>query len=86
MEPKEKARELYKLFWRKTPQPYTINTVDWGEGELHFQDWDKDWTHNMAKESALISVDEILKLAWDVIGFKRVKNYWEDVKKEIGKL
>ena len=39
---------------------------------------------NIAKECALIAVDEILNLCWN--GTLKAKEYWQEVKEEILKL
>ena len=60
--PKEKAKELYNAFFCLTPQPYTTETVG-GDGkwkDLQFQDWDKDWTNQFPKKSALLCVNEMI--------------------------
>jgi hypothetical protein len=85
MTAKEKAMELYSKFFIITPQPYTEQVVNGGNYDgLKFQDWDRDHTVRMAKQCALITVDEILD------GFRKIlpssRNYWEEVKTEITNL
>ena len=90
--PKEKARELYNAFFRLTPQPYSISEVN----GLKFQDWDKDWTNQFPKKSALICVNEFID-SDSLFSDKTVKliessmvlkdtcklSFWLEVKKEL---
>jgi hypothetical protein len=89
MTPEEKAIELFGKFWRQTPQPYTEIVEYHKESKLIFNDWDKDWTNKLAKESALIAVDEIIAsnpIAFDEQDNCIEKQWWQEVKKEIEKL
>jgi hypothetical protein len=90
MTPKEKAKELYGKFWRETPQPYTERVEYYKESKLIFNDWDKDWINRLAKESALIAVDEILLIApmmhMEGFGNLTIREYYKKVKQEIEKL
>lgn len=74
MTPKEKAEELVKKF-------YEFN---------HRVKWDNDndeWTHDyyLAKECALIAVDEILIITSESYDIDHI-NWWQEVKQEIEKL
>jgi hypothetical protein len=89
MTPKEKAKELFDKFWRETPQPYTERVEYYKESKLIFNDWDKDWTNRLAKQCALIAVDEIIAsnpIAFDEDDNCIEKNWWKEVKQEIEKL
>ena len=44
--------------------------------------WDNVTKHQWAKDSALIAVDEILKICVDSLGLTEL-DYWQDVKEEI---
>ena len=91
MTPKEKAKELFGKFWRETPQPYTERVEYYKESKLIFNDWDKDWTNRLAKQCALIAVDEIIAsnpkiiIKWAFSGIKEFDSisYWNEVKQEI---
>lgn len=91
MTPKQKAKELVANFFKITPQPYSVSEAK----GLEFHDWDKDWTSNLAKQCALICVNQILKTS--PIKFKLTppnqpiqpisdKEYWQEVKQEIEKI
>ncbi len=82
MTPKEKAKELFGKFWRETPQPYTERVEYYKESKLIFNDWDKDWTNRLAKQCALIAVNEIIKSN----GMLPPNLNWQEVKKEIENL
>jgi len=69
MTPKEKAEELVNKYLRTYPI-YNNPTVV------------ISYTHNEAKQCALIAVDEIIKVAY----WNNVKDYWNQVKQEIDKL
>ena len=70
MTPKEKARELRDKMYLKIPACYDP------VGLPHYP---------IAKEMALIAVDEILKITW-VDKFLITEDYWKEVKLEIEKL
>jgi len=70
MTPKEKAKELFdKMF----------------EPNNHYMNKNIEIDKIIAKQCALIAVDEILKITW-VDKFLTVEEYWEEVKQEIEKL
>jgi hypothetical protein len=53
---------------------------------LKFDEWDKDWTRNMAKSQSIICVDIIIEqLKSDDFNSENLK-FWLDVKEEISKL
>jgi hypothetical protein len=81
--PQEKAKELFGKFWRETPQPYTEKVEYYKESKLIFNDWDKDWTNRLAKQCALIAVNEIIDLLWHTYKNETEYRYWTEVKKEI---
>lgn len=59
--PEESAKELYKKFWRLTPQPYRIVSADSEDyPDLKFEEWDKDWANKLAKASALKCIEEMI--------------------------
>ena len=70
MTPKEKAKELFMDM--KYHIPYVHDPTEPSEDKI-------------AKECALIAVDEILKITW-VDKFLIVEDYWNEVKQEIEKL
>jgi hypothetical protein len=74
MTPKEKAVELIEKF-EKEVYKYDLDTND---------KYDMSLFH-LAKQCALIAVDEILKITW-VDKFLIVEDYWNEVKQEIQKL
>lgn len=87
MTPQQKADELFKKFFRVTPQPYTISQIEDGLWEgLKFNDWDRDWTNKMALQGAIICVEEILdnlsELDLHPLGtYKNPKvKHWQEVK------
>jgi hypothetical protein len=70
---KEKARELVEKMFQFAPLE-----------KLPYYS-----NHNMAKQCALIAVDEIIDIAyWEYMesGSKEEKIYWQEVKREIEKL
>jgi hypothetical protein len=69
MNPKEKARELRDKMYLKIPSVYDPT------GLPHYP---------IAKEMALIAVDEILKVSISYAG--KDYDYWKEVKQEIEKL
>jgi hypothetical protein len=69
MTPKEKAEELVLKYLR-------MKTAKM------FNGW---WHKQMAKQCAIIAVDEILKITW-VDKFLITGDYWQEVKQEIEKL
>ena len=94
MTSKEKAKEIYGKFFRKTPQPFTTDIVG-GETkwkDLQFENWDSNWTYDMALGHSLIMVDEILTL--DIVNpfregsepWHRTNNFWKEVKEELIKI
>ena len=74
MTPKEKARELVAKF-----KPYSYSG----------RDEDREWRFENAKQCALIAVDEILNLDFNIKCdatercINPVMNYWQEVKQEI---
>lgn len=84
MTPKEKAKELFNNY------VLIQESIEWGNEELHteanimYEKNNDEYTKyykELAKQSALISVDECLKCC---IG-SHVK-FWKEVKEEINKL
>jgi hypothetical protein len=75
MTPKEKAKELVDKYLRTYPI-YNNPTVV------------ISYTHNEAKQCALIAVDEILEMDLPILeeDADEFYDYWEQVKKEINKL
>ena len=74
MEAKEKARELVDKYLDSSLQ------IEYNEGDSSGM---VSISFDVAKECALIAVDEILNLFWtDIKGFV----YWNDVKQEIENL
>ena len=72
MKPKEKARELIDKMFLKIPSVYDPTNLP------HYP---------IAKEMALIAVDEIIKaLRKDLPIFELGKGFWQEVKHEIEKL
>ena len=65
MTPKEKAEELVNKFLWNMPNPNTTNSA----------------VYIIAKQCALVAVDEILKT-----NPYKARNYWHEVKTEIEKL
>ena len=55
--------------------------------KMSYNDFDKyhNCSYYVAKNCALIAVDEILKITW-VDKFLTVEDYWKEVKQEIEKL
>jgi len=70
MTPKEKAEELYNKYLILIVDDIIDMKIIYGT-----------LTHKLAKQCALIAVDEILNLCWggNKIGIK----HWQEVKKEI---
>lgn len=75
MTPQEEAKRIYKRFFRTTPQPYHIETVQ----NIQFNEWDKNWTQKMAVEQSIICVEEITV-------HSDKKEYWAEVLKCIKNL
>jgi hypothetical protein len=75
MTPQEKAKELVDKYLRTYPI-YNNPTVV------------ISYTHNEAKQCALIAVDEILEMDLPILeeDADEFYDYWEQVKKEINKL
>ena len=73
MTPKEKARELRDKMYLKIPSVYDPTNLP------HYP---------IAKETALIAVDEIIEFAYNYTDYneKSTKEYWQQVKQEIQKL
>jgi hypothetical protein len=73
MTPKEKAEELYNKYLILIVDDIIDMKIIYGT-----------LTHKLAKQCALIAVDEVLNLCWggNKIGIK----HWEDIKQEIEKL
>ena len=75
--PKEKANELINKFWLKIPTRYTpIN-------EAIEQRGNKTDDMSIAKQCALIAVDEIIELLPEIAFGSRVILYWKQVKQSI---
>jgi hypothetical protein len=76
MTPKEKAHELVWKFYNNIEHTISNEYAD------------KDW--EIAKQCAILSVDEILNLLINVYGFHESDNgkveYWKVIKEEIEKL
>lgn len=72
MTPKEKAQEMYNQFLDAMPHPETTNAA----------------VNSIAKKCALIAVDEIMKIGWNLPHYDNQEgyNYWYLVKTEIEKL
>ena len=84
MTEKEKAKEFFGKFFRETPQPYSLEEIDWNGKKLKVQDWDKGWTHRMCKNCALIAVDEIIKSHLMSVSCEDIViDYWNRVKTEL---
>lgn len=85
MTAKQKAKELIDRFFRITPQPYTIDEIKWNGKILKLNEWDKDWTKNFSKQSALICVDEMIKCTHSDKRSNSIldKEYWQQVRTEI---
>jgi hypothetical protein len=90
MTPKEKAEELVDKYSNLQEK------IEWGNDELKQNagliyeennvEYDK-YYYELAKQCALIAVDEIIKNDKENYGTDGfVVNYWEEVKKEIEKL
>jgi len=76
MNPKEKAEDLFRIFYNQMGMPLDC---EWNDDCYNkFKD-----RNGLAKACALIAVDEIL-----LNGFipQLVYNYWQEVKQEIEKL
>jgi hypothetical protein len=67
---KEKARELVEKMFQFAPLE-----------KLPYYS-----NHNMAKQCALIAVDEIIDLLWHTHRNETEYRYWQEVKREIEKL
>ena len=70
MTPKEKADKLCMRFLMHT----------------HTEDREYDIDKNLAKQCALIAVDEILNATNSIYVFNSLNEYWQEVKQEIEKL
>ena len=82
MTPKEKAQELIDAFYQHLPLEENVITSD---GVLS---WEYDGWEN-AKQCALIAVDEIINLNYNLLeyyGNLSSTEYWQEVKQEIEKL
>jgi hypothetical protein len=82
MTPKEKAQELIDAFYQHLPLEENVTTSD---GVLS---WEYDGWEN-AKQCALIAVDEIINLNYNLLeyyGNLSSTEYWQEVKQEIEKL
>ena len=85
MTPKEKAKELFDKFYDVTPLDANINDSVKEANNKILAD------RNIAKQCALICVDEILKPMKYNDGFNyttqhlnpQLKKYWQEVKQEI---
>jgi len=75
---KDKAKELYSIFFLLTPQP--IKEVK--AMGLTFEDWDKDWTIRLAKRCAIVSVDQIMSVI-EGVGMDLEWSFWMTVREEI---
>ena len=85
MTPVEKARALMQNYIDVQKQ------IDWSTYDnthvlcYYIGDTEEKYWHKLAKQCALIAVDEILKITW-VDKFLSVEDYWNEVKIEIEKL
>ena len=82
MTQKEKAQELIDAFYQHLPLEENVTTSD---GVLS---WEYDGWEN-AKQCALIAVDEIINLNYNLLEYySNLSNteYWQEVKQEIEKL
>lgn len=71
MEAKEKANELVVSFYTIIPENSNEYGMEWG----------------MAKECAMIAVDEVIKAgSQEIVSYYFDDNYWNEVKKELEKL
>jgi len=70
MTPKEKAEELVDKFYQKAP----LENIEFYNNDV------------MAKECALIAVDEIKGAIGSISVWISTLNYWQEVKQEIEKL
>ena len=80
MTPKEKAKELVNKFQFETKESEILNRIIIGDISVRF-------SMHMAKKSALIAVEEIIK-AIDWHYYETPNNeiqYWEEVKHELNK-
>lgn len=71
MKPQERARDLRDRMWLKIPSVYDPT------GMPHYP---------IAKEMALIAVDEILEVLYVIFESYEERRYWLEVKAEIEKL
>lgn len=89
MKAKEKAKEMLNKFsniqqqieWTKDKQLMELC----GERNEALGEQGEYYWNELAKQSAIITVDEILKITW-VDKFLSVEDYWQQVKQEIEKL
>lgn len=82
MTPKEKATKLVDAFYNQLPLERYVTTSD-GELSWEYISW------NNSKECAIISVNEIINLNYNLLeyyGNLSSTEYWQEVKKEIEKL
>lgn len=89
MTPKEKAKELVDKYLQIS------ESIDWTDEENYKKAEDfnnqlgndviKYW-NELAKQSALIAVDELIEEAYFTDGYYDRQEYWEEVKQEIEKL
>ena len=91
MKPKEKAKELFDKYYE------IAQSIEWTDNETKVKaekfndelgtDVLKYW-HELAKESALIAVDELIDQCWNYreIDLGLALEYWQEVKQEIEKL
>jgi hypothetical protein len=93
MTPKEKAKELVDKFYDEQ------NKIEWTTNEKILKDSEKNYFknketieiywNNLAKQSALIAVDEIIKQLTPIEKAPNNKSaflYWEEVKQKIENL
>jgi|688.fasta_scaffold2632754_2 hypothetical protein len=97
MTAKEKAEELFKKYYILAESINWSNEDTQKKAEKYNDDLGEDvlyYWHELAKRSALIAVDEIIKsgpsfpydIQFDSMPHFRSLKYWEEVKQEIEKL
>ena len=92
MKPKEKAKELYEKYYNIQGEVQWDTTTENKEKAENFnnelgEDVDLFWVE-LAKQSSIIAVNEILHECWDIreIDLEKSYDYWIEVKQEIKKL
>lgn len=92
MTPKEKAKELFDIYYQLAESIEWTDKETMQKAELLNDELGDDilfYWHELAKQSALIAVDEIINSDWfiqTIEDFNAWKNYWQEVKQEIEKL